>query len=134
MKKNIITLIQTAILIMLTSIMIAGCNNSFGNKMNDKGCANRVSTCSENSNNNLCCGDKSLAPVIINNSDSSLQISEYVRRIFQDKNGNIWCGTNDDGVCRYDGKTLTYFSGSLPPRVFQSMMESHLQITPHNRV
>ena len=38
------------------------------------------------------------------------QVSEYVRRIFQDKNGDLWFGTNSDGVCRYDGKTLTYFT------------------------
>ncbi len=38
------------------------------------------------------------------------QISAYVRRIFQDKNGNLWFGTNFDGVCRYDGKSLTYFT------------------------
>jgi len=38
------------------------------------------------------------------------QISEYVRRIFQDKNGDLWFGTNSNGVCRYDGKSLTYFT------------------------
>lgn len=43
--------------------------------------------------------------------DSS-QISEYVRRIFQDSRGHLWFGTNSDGVCRYDGERLTYFSTS----------------------
>ncbi len=38
------------------------------------------------------------------------QISAYVRRIFQDKNGALWFGTNSDGVCRNDGKSLTYFT------------------------
>ncbi|MFN0175374.1 MAG: two-component regulator propeller domain-containing protein [Saprospiraceae bacterium] len=38
------------------------------------------------------------------------QISQYVRRVFQDKNGNLWFGTNGDGVCRYDGKSLSYFT------------------------
>lgn len=39
------------------------------------------------------------------------QISQYVRRMFQDKSGSIWFGTNGDGVCRYDpsAKTLMYF-------------------------
>jgi len=41
---------------------------------------------------------------------NSLQISEYVRRIFQDSKGNLWFGTNNYGVCRYDGQALTYFS------------------------
>jgi ligand-binding sensor domain-containing protein len=38
------------------------------------------------------------------------QISEYVRRIFEDSRGNLWFGTGSDGVCRYDGNTLVYFS------------------------
>ena len=37
------------------------------------------------------------------------QVSQYIRRIFQDKAGNIWFGTNDDGVVRCDGKSLHYF-------------------------
>lgn len=39
-----------------------------------------------------------------------IQISQYIRRMFQDKAGNIWFGTNGDGVCRYDGKNYVYFS------------------------
>ena len=42
--------------------------------------------------------------------DPALQVSEYIRRIFQDKDGNLWFGTNYDGVGRYDGDSLTYFS------------------------
>lgn len=38
------------------------------------------------------------------------QISEYVREVFQDRDGDFWFGTNGDGVCRYDGKSLTYLS------------------------
>lgn len=37
------------------------------------------------------------------------QISEYVREVFQDRDGDYWFGTNGDGVCRYDGKTFTAF-------------------------
>lgn len=37
------------------------------------------------------------------------EISQYVRRVFQDKDGHLWFGTVD-GVCRYDGKSLTYFT------------------------
>ncbi len=39
-----------------------------------------------------------------------LRISDYIRRIFQDKKGHLWFGTNGDGVCRYDGDSLEYFS------------------------
>jgi hypothetical protein len=38
------------------------------------------------------------------------QIRQYVRRIFQDRGGHYWFGTNDEGVCRYDGKAFVYFS------------------------
>jgi ligand-binding sensor domain-containing protein len=37
-------------------------------------------------------------------------ISLFVRRVFQDKKGNLWLGTNGDGVARYDGKSLLYFT------------------------
>ncbi|MDF1699039.1 MAG: two-component regulator propeller domain-containing protein [Saprospiraceae bacterium] len=40
------------------------------------------------------------------------QISEYIRNIFQDKNGNFWMGTNGDGVAHYDGKGISYFSNA----------------------
>ncbi len=46
------------------------------------------------------------------------QISQYIRRMFQDRDGNIWFGTTSDGVCRYDpsaslrtgGRSLVYFT------------------------
>lgn len=38
------------------------------------------------------------------------QISEYVREVFQDREGDYWFGTNGDGVARYDGESLTYLS------------------------
>ena len=37
-------------------------------------------------------------------------ISKFVRRIFQDKKGNLWFGTNGDGVKRYNRKSLEGFS------------------------
>ena len=39
----------------------------------------------------------------------SLLVSQYVRSIFQDSKGNLWFGTLEEGVVRYDVKTLTYF-------------------------
>ncbi len=38
------------------------------------------------------------------------QLCAWVRKIFQDKNGNLWFGTNHYGVMRYNGDTLEYFS------------------------
>ena len=40
----------------------------------------------------------------------SLRLSQFIRRIFEDKNGNMWFGTNGDGVIRFDGDTLQYYS------------------------
>jgi ligand-binding sensor domain-containing protein len=37
-------------------------------------------------------------------------VSQYIRSIFQDSKGNLWFGTIQDGVVRYDKKTLTYFT------------------------
>ena len=37
-------------------------------------------------------------------------VSQYIRSIFQDSEGNLWFGTLGEGVVRYDIKTLTYFS------------------------
>src|SRR5688572_26524594 len=42
--------------------------------------------------------------------DSAAQVSTYITHMHQDRKGNIWFGTNGDGVCRYDGKTLAYFN------------------------
>jgi len=43
------------------------------------------------------------------NIDTTL-VSQYIRSIFQDSKGALWFGTIEDGVLRYDKKTLTYFS------------------------
>jgi len=37
-------------------------------------------------------------------------IADYVRRIFEDSNKNLWLATNSLGVSRYDGDSLVYFS------------------------
>ncbi len=39
-----------------------------------------------------------------------VQISEYIREVFQDREGVFWFGTNGDGVVRFDGESLTYIS------------------------
>jgi hypothetical protein len=37
-------------------------------------------------------------------------ISQYVREVFQDRQGNLWFGTNNEGVTRYDGHSLAFFN------------------------
>ncbi|MBG7631634.1 MAG: hypothetical protein IZT56_14550, partial [Bacteroidetes bacterium] len=56
------------------------------------------------------------------------QIAEYVRRIFQDKKGNLWFGTNGLGVAKFDGKNLNYFSsknGFSGDQVTSIMEDNH---------
>lgn len=61
-----------------------------------------------------------LSPTVIKNFkavglapdyDTTL-VSQYIRSIFQDSKGNLWFGTIGEGVVRYDGKTLHYFSNA----------------------
>jgi ligand-binding sensor domain-containing protein len=51
-------------------------------------------------------------PPEVATSDSAEQISDYIRCILQDRDGNLWFGTTTDGVCRYDGRSLTYFNAA----------------------
>lgn len=38
------------------------------------------------------------------------QIGEYVTSVFEDSKGNLWFGTNGNGIARFDGETLRYFT------------------------
>ena len=61
-----------------------------------------------------------LAAGFANPPSSTEQVSQYIRRIFQDRDGNMWFGTTSDGAVRYDasatlgtsGQTLTYFNST----------------------
>lgn len=37
------------------------------------------------------------------------KVTEFVRKMYQDKKGNFWFGTNGDGIIRYDNKALEEF-------------------------
>lgn len=43
-------------------------------------------------------------------SDLKQQLGEYIINIFEDSKGNLWIGTLQKGVARYDGESLTYFT------------------------
>jgi ligand-binding sensor domain-containing protein len=52
-------------------------------------------------------------PVLAQMPDDPLlehQISDFVRRIYQDQRGHMWFGTNGDGVIHFDGGSLQEFS------------------------
>jgi len=57
--------------------------------------------------------------------DSALQIAEYVVEIWEDQKGNLWFGTMAQGLVRYDGKLLTYFTtkDGLPENTVVSIVE-----------
>ncbi|MGH7244118.1 MAG: ligand-binding sensor domain-containing protein [Phycisphaerales bacterium] len=61
-------------------------------------------------------------------------ITAHVRTIVQDKQGNMWFGTDGEGICLYDGKTFRYFAEKegLPNnfvRTIQEDTEGNLWIT-----
>lgn len=65
---------------------------------------NFITSCNGQSNSTVSQPESAATP----KTDS--QIGEYVVEIFEDTKGNLWFGTVTEGVARYDGKSLTYFS------------------------
>ena len=55
------------------------------------------------------------------------QIGEYVVETFQDSKGNLWFGTLEKGVAKYDGKTLTYLTtkDGLPSNRITNVIEDN---------
>lgn len=47
---------------------------------------------------------------IARTANDTAQLAEYVVEAFEDSKGNLWFGTIQKGVARYDGRTLTYFT------------------------
>lgn len=43
-------------------------------------------------------------------TNDPMLIGQYIRRIFQDKKGKLWFGMVNEGLCRYDGEVLQYFT------------------------
>ncbi|MCB0533075.1 MAG: diguanylate cyclase [Lewinellaceae bacterium] len=39
-----------------------------------------------------------------------LKFTSGIRSILEDSRGNIWFGSHQEGLCRFDGKNLTYFT------------------------
>lgn len=51
------------------------------------------------------------SPKFVRNSKSdTLTFTSGVKAIFQDRNGNYWFGSHNEGVCRFDGRSFEYFT------------------------
>jgi len=78
-----------------------------------------IASCNEEQNKNLS-EVKVESPINENSNIETLQtdplfyidgqLCQHLRKIFQDKNGDLWFGTNVYGLMRYNGDTLEYFS------------------------
>jgi len=66
-----------------------------------------LSSCVEQTKTNSTKSNQANSAVILK---EGTQIAEYIRHIFQDKNGSFWFGTNNYGVAHFDGESLSYFS------------------------
>ncbi|MBK8110802.1 MAG: hypothetical protein IPK46_10990 [Saprospiraceae bacterium] len=59
------------------------------------------------------------------NIEIESQIGEYVTSVFEDSKGNLWFGTIGNGIARYDGEKLKYFTtkDGLPSDRVTGMIE-----------
>ncbi|MBN8596105.1 MAG: hypothetical protein J0L78_00360 [Planctomycetes bacterium] len=57
--------------------------------------------------------------------ENRLALGAHVRWITQDKHGNMWFATDGEGLCRYDGRTFTYFTEKegLPSNFVRTVQE-----------
>ena len=70
-----------------------------------------ITSCSGQEKSNLSKDNQlTTESLFVLNAYSDPQIAEYIRNIFQDKNGHLWFGTNGYGVAHFNGDSLSYFS------------------------
>ena len=52
------------------------------------------------------------SPIVESKVDTSLllKLSSGIRAILEDSKGNTWFGSHQEGVAKFDGKKLTYFT------------------------
>ncbi|MFN0058052.1 MAG: two-component regulator propeller domain-containing protein [Planctomycetota bacterium] len=67
-----------------------------------------------------------------NITDASVLLRfEVVRSILEDSKGNFWFGSWKEGVCRFDGKSLTYFTAKdgLSDNQIRSIQEDKMELS-----
>ena len=65
------------------------------------------SACTDNRNLN---NDITHNEIKLTNVTDTLKFKSGIRSILQDSKGNYWFGSDQEGVCKYDGKTFTYYT------------------------
>ncbi len=68
--------------------------------------------------------NKSNDAISLTNIDT-LNFTSAIRSILQDRDGNYWIGSHQEGVCFYDGKTYRYYTKNdgLPDNQIRSIQE-----------
>lgn len=64
-------------------------------------------SCTENKNLNK---ELNKSEITLDKATDTLKFTKGVRSILQDSKGNYWFGANQEGLCKYDGKTFTYYT------------------------
>ena len=64
----------------------------------------------EGSNGGNVVAEKSNLNLSSNTKGDTLVFTSGIRSILQDRKGNYWFGSHQEGVCLFDGKTFTYFT------------------------
>lgn len=71
-------------------------------------------SCQGQDKNNIRVIDKTKSPVTSQYQDPLLyiegQLCQHLRKIYQDKRGDLWMGTNVYDIMRYDGDSLSYIT------------------------
>lgn len=63
--------------------------------------------CSENSNSKK---DIEQNEITLTNTTDTLKFKSGIRSMMQDRKGNYWFGSHQEGACKYDGKNFTYYT------------------------
>ena len=64
-------------------------------------------SCTESKNSNY---DLKLVDKTLNKVTDTLKFKTGIRSILQDSKGNYWFGSDQEGVCKYNGKTFSYYN------------------------
>lgn len=91
MKKMNIRLSVIAVLPLLATVLLmSSCNGQVGALQEGE-------------------GTDTVSATVLTNTDTA-QVAEYIVAAFEDSKGDLWFGTNGQGVARWDGNVLRYFS------------------------